>query len=88
MTDYQAARKRVEALVADWQRHVDVPGEPGGYGGLEKDIAALRLILSAPPVTVEEVAWAIEDEDVTAPTERSLEGAKRVLALFTKEPSA
>lgn len=54
-SDHLEARKRVEAILADWEVAVSIPGDPAVIAYLEQAIEALRTIL-APPVTVEEVS--------------------------------
>lgn len=93
MTDYQAARKRVEAASrkksAIWEQPYDEAR------GVVVDPKDLRLLLSAPPVTVEDVAraacdgWSngnIQYDDCPAHHQDSwLEAGRAVLALFHTE---
>lgn len=84
-TDYQAARKRVEAAWRDAEcRFVTV------------DFDDLRLLLSVPPVTVEEVARVIDPDawepfstwpifDLARDRRASIKAAERIIALFHTE---
>lgn len=84
MTDYQAARKRVEAIIDDWEVAVSIPGNAAVIAHLEQAIAALRTIL-APPVTVEEVAEAIrENVGGLLVRETIEEAAEAVIAILAR----
>lgn len=83
MTDYQAARKRVEAASrkksAIWEQPYDEAR------GVVVDPKDLRLLLSAPPVTVEEVAEAIrENVGGLLVRETIEEAAEAVIAILAR----
>ncbi len=85
MTDYQAARKRVEAASrkksAIWEQPYD---EARGVVVDPKDLR-LILALSAPPVTVEDVAEAIRENVGGLLVRETIEEAARVVhGLFTE----